>query len=195
MRPNSFPLIARRLALPLAALALVAGLSACEGMKKTLGLTKQPPDEFAVLPNMPLVVPPDFQLRPPGTGGPGQLETPVHQKAAAAVFGTEGAAKPAASEVGFGQGESAILRAAGAQSNDPNIRQTIDREFSIYAREDESFVSDLMFWQTKEPPGEPLDAAAEAQRLKENAALGRPVTEGETPVIKKREKGFLEGIF
>jgi hypothetical protein len=195
MRPISLPLIARRLVLPVAALALLASLSACEGMKKSLGLTKQPPDEFAVLPNMPLVVPPDFQLRPPGTGGPGQLETPVHQKAAAAVFGTENGTQTASNEVGFGQGEAALLHAAGAESNDPNIRQTIDREFSIYAKEDESFVSDLMFWQEKEPPGEAVDAAAEAQRLKENAALGKPVTEGETPIIKKREKGFLEGIF
>lgn len=195
MRPISLPPLARRLVLPLAALAVVASLSACEGVKKSLGLTKQPPDEFAVLPNQPLVVPPDFQLRPPGTGGPGQQETPVREKAAAAVFGRENGANTEISSVGFGQGEAAILRAAGADENDPNIRQTIDREFSIYAKEDESFVSDLLFWQEREPPGEPLDAGAESQRLKENAALGKPVTEGETPTIKKREKGFLEGLF
>lgn len=195
MRPISLPPLARRLVLPLAALAVVASLSACEGVKKSLGLAKQPPDEFAVLPNLPLVVPPDFQLRPPGTGGPGQQETPVREKAAAAVFGREGGADTEISSVGFGQGELAILRSAGADQNDPNIRQTIDREFSIYAKEDESFVSDLLFWQEREPPGEPLDASAESQRLKENAALGKPVTEGETPTIKKREKGFLEGLF
>lgn len=195
MRPTLTPPFARRLVLPLAALALVVGLSACEGVKQSLGLAKQPPDEFAVLPNQPLVVPPDFQLRPPGTGGPGAQETPVREKAAAAVFGTDGESGAEVSAVGFGQGEAAILRAAGAQGNDPNIRQTIDREFSIYAKEDESFVSDLLFWQDREPPGEPLDASAESQRLKENAALGKPVTEGETPTIKKREKGFLEDVF
>jgi hypothetical protein len=196
----SVPIIgrtARRCVVPVVALALLAGLNACEGIKQSLGLSKQPPDEFAVVPNLPLVVPPDYNLRPPGTGGPGQLETPVHQKAARAVFGGEGGAprQEAQSEVGFGQGEASILRAAGADRVDPNIRQVVDREFSIYAKDDESFVSDLMFWREDEPPGEPVDASAEARRLKENAALGRPVTEGETPTIRKRQRGFFEGIF
>lgn len=172
---------------------LLLGLNACENIKSSLGLTKSAPDEFAVVPNLPLVVPPDFHLRPPGTGGPGLQETPVRQKAAASVFGTEPGA--AGEDAGFAQGEAAILRAAGATSIDPNIRDTIDREFSIYAKSEQGFLTDLMFWRDEQQPGEPLDPSAEARRLKENAALGKPVTEGETPIIQKREKGVLEGIF
>ncbi len=172
---------------------LLLGLNACDSIKSSLGMTKSAPDEFAVVPNLPLVVPPDFHLRPPGSGGPGQLEKPVRERAAASVFGTEPGA--AEQDVGFAQGEAAILRAAGATSLDPNIRDTIDREFSIYAKSEQGFLTDLMFWRDEEQPGEPLDASAEAKRLTENAALGKPVTEGETPIIKKREKGVLEGIF
>lgn len=183
----------RALAAALVSGGLLIGLSACDGIKSSLGLTKSAPDEFAVVPNLPLVVPPDFHLRPPGSGGPGQLEKPVREKAAASVFGTEPG--DARQESGFAQGEAAILRAAGATSLDPNIRDTIDREFSIYAKSEQGFLTDLMFWRDAEQPGEPLDASAEAKRLKENAALGKPVSEGETPIIQKREKGLLEGIF
>jgi hypothetical protein len=187
---------ARSLAVAFLSGGLLLGLNACEGIKSSLGLTKSAPDEFAVVPNLPLVVPPDFHLRPPGSGGPGQQERPVREKAAASVFGNEpGAAGEASQDSGYAQGEAAILRAAGATNIEPNIRDTIDREFSIYAKSEQGFLTDLMFWRSEEQPGEPLDPSAESKRLKENAALGKPVTEGETPIIKKREKGVLEGIF
>jgi len=40
-----------------------------------------------------------------------------------------------------------------------------------------------------------VDPVAESKRLQENQALGKPVTEGETPIITVRRKGVLEGIF
>jgi len=45
------------------------------------------------------------------------------------------------------------------------------------------------------PLGQSVDASAESKRLQENAALGEPVTTGETPVIERRERALLEGIF
>ena len=40
-----------------------------------------------------------------------------------------------------------------------------------------------------------IDAEAEAKRLRENSALGRPATEGKTPTIERKKKALLEGIF
>jgi hypothetical protein len=40
-------------------------LSACQGARKTFGFEKSIPDEFRVISNQPLNVPPDFNLRPP----------------------------------------------------------------------------------------------------------------------------------
>jgi hypothetical protein len=40
-----------------------------------------------------------------------------------------------------------------------------------------------------------VDAEAEAQRIKTNAEQGLPVPAGETPIIKRRKKALLEGIF
>ena len=51
------------------------------------------------------------------------------------------------------------------------------------------------FWQTPPPPGTVVDAKAEQQRLQENAALGKPLTQGATPVIVRRKRAMLEGIF
>ena len=37
-----------------------------------------------------------------------------------------------------------------------------------------SLTDDLMFWRTPDPPGTPVDARRESQRLRENAALAAP---------------------
>lgn len=44
----------------------ILGLSGCtKGTKSFLGLTKTEPDEFTVIPNEPLIVPPTFDLPNP----------------------------------------------------------------------------------------------------------------------------------
>jgi hypothetical protein len=60
---------------------------------------------------------------------------------------------------------------------------------------DTGFVSKLLFWKTPEPPGIVVDPQKEAQRLRENAALGESPDSGDTPIIQPRKKGWLEGIF
>ena len=55
-----------------AGLLIVAGvaLSGCQSTKNALGLNKVVPDEFRVVTKAPLVVPPDYALRPPAPGEP-----------------------------------------------------------------------------------------------------------------------------
>ena len=47
-------------------------LAACAGgsVQRALGLSKRSPDEFAVVSRAPLIVPPDYELRPPRPGEP-----------------------------------------------------------------------------------------------------------------------------
>ncbi len=52
-----------------------------------------------------------------------------------------------------------------------------------------------MFWQEAPRPGTVLDPEREARRLRENAALGRSPEEGETPIIQRRQRGLLDGLF
>ena len=83
---------------------------------------------------------------------------------------------------------------AGAPQAQPDIRATVEQESTKLAREESSFVDKLIFWRKPEEPGVTVDPSEEAKRLKENAALGKPVTEGETPTMKRKRKGILEGI-
>ncbi|GEQ99429.1 hypothetical protein JCM17845_00530 [Iodidimonas gelatinilytica] len=46
------------------------GLGGCVWVGDLVGSGKSPPDEFVVVDKRPLVVPPDFQLRPPRPGVP-----------------------------------------------------------------------------------------------------------------------------
>ena len=190
------PRIGRGLALGLGALALAATLSACEGgIGDALGLGKNAPDEFAVVRSAPLTLPPDFTLRPPRPGEARPNEESVREQAKVALFNEAGALAIDDSTAAATQGEAAFVERAGAADVDPNIRHIVDREFSGYASEDENFIDSLLFWQEEKLPGEVVDAAAEAERLRENAEAGKPMTAGETPTIKRREKALLEGVF
>ncbi len=61
--------------------------------------------------------------------------------------------------------------------------------------ESEEFIEALVFWREKRSTGLVVDAAAEARRLRENAALGKAVTEGETPTIQRRTDTLFESLF
>ena len=186
----------RSLALGLGALALAAAVSACEGgLGGAFGLGKKAPDEFAVIRSTPLTLPPDFTLRPPRPGEAGPTERSVREQARDALLSDSGPPASGDAAAASTQGEAAFIERAGAAGVDPNIRHLVDREFSGLASEDESFVDSLLFWREEAPPGDVVDAEAEAERLRENTEAGRPVTAGETPTIKRREKALLEGVF
>jgi hypothetical protein len=92
-------------------------------------------------------------------------------------------------------GEQAILDKLGANKALPNIRSLLTEELTKLAEADESTIDKLLWWKKPTPVPKVLDPNAESQRLQENAALGRPLTSGESPSIKRVSKSFLEGIF
>lgn len=181
------------------AISLILALSACEGVRDQLGLNKQSPDEFRVISRAPLSLPPDFTLRPPEPGIPRPQEGTATQQARKAVFRLEQPkTQPLNERVkadGRTLGELSLLKAAGADKIDPGIRRAIDLETQQLNAESEDFIDALVFWRDKEMPGSVVDAAAETKRLRENAALGKAVTAGETPTIERKSKALLEGLF
>ena len=225
---------ARKLVL---AATLPLALAACEGVKQELGMTKQAPDEFAVVASKaPLVVPPEFTLRPPRPGAPRPQEpqpaetarnalvasaqpdargrtltarpggapasqqfAPPSQQFAAVAPATGpvvfGAPPRSAAPAGPSRGEQALLSQAGTDAANPSIREIVNRESALLADADRSFADKLIFWQEPTQPGVVIDAESEARRLRENAAVGRTPAEGETPIVVRRKRGWLEGIF
>ena len=167
-------------------------VSACGGPGNTLGFGKSPPDEFAVVRTPPLTVPPDYSLRPPELGASGLREEPISLQAQKQVFGTTNDLKMKPNS----EGEYALLRKAGALNVNPDMKKLIDEEFTIYALESESFFEALLFWRNdNELKGEGINSSLEAQRLRENSALGLPPNSGNVPIVKRREKSIFEGVF
>ncbi len=179
--------------------AMILALSACSGVKKQLGLTKQSPDEFKVVARAPLSLPPDFSLRPPEPGIPRPQEGTTSQQAKNAVFRLNQpeseALEPIDESDGRSLGELSLLKSAGAGQSDPNIRRVLDAETLRINAEDDDFLEALVFWRDPQAPGDIVDAEEEAKRLRENAALGKSVTAGETPTIERKRKALLEGLF
>ena len=180
-----------------AAFAAVAtlALSGCTDARRALGYEKAPPDEFQVVERAPLQQPPDFSLRPPAPGAVRPQEGNPRDQARAALAG-----RPSATPIstqGRSQGDVVLLKKAGAEQAQPDIRMLVNKETQSMADADKSFTDKVVFWRKPEGvgAGEQLDAGKEAQRLRENQALGRSATDGDTPRIARRRKGMLEGIF
>lgn len=183
-------------ALAVSGVLLLAG---CSGVQEQFSLTSTPPDEFKVTTRAPLAVPPDFNLRPPAPGAPRPQEGTATQQAKQVIFRASDNAELTLEEAmradGRTLGERALLIEAQADQAQAGIRQVVERESKTLREEDGYLYDVLVFWRDEEPPGQIIDAEAEAKRLQENAALGKPVTAGETPTIERRKKAFLEGIF
>ena len=178
-------------------LAALPGLAGCGGtdVMRTFGLSREVPDEFGVTTRAPLAMPPNYMLQPPQPGAPRPQEQGLRNTAEAALVPQAALAAPAGA--GASAGQQALVSQAGPPAP-PDIRTRVNALAAIDAPQP-GLTERLMFWTTPAQPGITVNAAQEAQRLRENAALGRGVDEGETGIIRPRRKSligdFLDNIF
>lgn len=160
------------------ALVAAAGLAGCQSTSKALGMAKVTPDEFRIVTKAPLVVPPDYALRPPAPGEPRPQELQPESAARNALLGAREAQARS-------DGEKLLVSRAGADKADPLIRYVVDDEFGDVAHKEKSFADRVMFWKgspksatpdaTKAADTEaPVDAAAEQERIAKLTG-GKPV--------------------
>ncbi len=108
-------------------------LSACGGSPQPVGLGQAQPGQPPVVSQVPLSVPPDFNL--PVTA------SNASQTQQGALPGTTPDASQSA-------GEQALLQTAGAANPDPNIRQTVDQEaIAGGGGASQELTDKLAFWQ------------------------------------------------
>jgi hypothetical protein len=170
----------------LAAAALT--VTGCASAAQKLGLNSQAPDEFRTVAKAPLVVPPDYALRPPAPGQPRPQELEPESAARVALLGRQEAVQRS-------QGESLLVARAGGGKADPLIRYVVDDQFGDIAHKDKSFADRVMFWKKNAPPpvdqarvaGEtstPIDPVAEQAKIK-SLTGGKPVIIARAPEKKK----------
>lgn len=172
-------------------------LGGCSSARTALTTSKTPPDEFAVYSRAPLTLPPDYGLRPPRPGEARPDGINPQGEAKAALFGAQGDGKPQGemAQAAISPGLRDLLQKTGADKANPLIRQEVDNESATLAEQDHTWGEKIIFWRKPEPFGTVVDAAKEEKRLRENAGLGKPVTNGQTPSIERKPKALLEGIF
>lgn len=165
---------------------LLLALAGCgPDTARNLGFTRDAPDEFQVTTRAPLSVPPRLgDLPTPTPGAPRPQES---RSAAALLAPGEVSAAPTPAE------RALVARAGGPV--DDNIRRRVDEEALRLDRPSQTVVDRLMFWQSTAPGGIAVDPTRESQRLRENAALGRESTEGDTPIVQPSRRGLLNRWF
>ena len=153
--------------------------SSCSKIRESAGVTRKNLDEFQTIENLPLVIPPDFNLVPPD-----QLK----QK------NIDDIDKELAKEILFGLGENKesedqqlstmnqILLKAKAIDISNDIRTEIDEEFSNEKKTKNIF--DIN-WENEE---EVLDAIKESERIRNKNFRGESISSGEIPIKKEKAK-------
>ncbi len=160
----------------------MAALPACSGnVQESLGLGKRQPDEFQVVRRAPLILPPDYSLRPPAPGTPG----PAAQDTAAQAEEILTGQPRVPTESAQSQAELALLSRSGVQA-EPGIRQILANEDPELINLDESRFLFILDFQRRAMQDQPnvIDPVAEARRLQAASAEGGVITQrtGSTPI-------------
>ncbi|SNB54006.1 Beta-barrel assembly machine subunit BamF [Arboricoccus pini] len=149
---------------------LTIGLAGCSStVQDAFGLSKRSPDEFQVVRRAPLVVPPDYRLRPPGagTGTTAPAANSTSQDAYTALTG-----QPAQPDTAMSPAEQTLVSQM-PQRSIPDIRQTVNNEGDQVATLDRGSYLFLFTWQRADDQaqGTVLDPLAESQRLRQNGIV------------------------
>jgi len=124
----------------LSTLALSAAvISGCSSTSRALGLQKSAPNEFNILTKAPLIIPPEYNLRPPEVGAASAENNYSQRSAREALLGDVDDAEPT-------RGEIALMAKAGVNRANPEIRLAIDGQNSV-ERKSGGFSNRVLFWR------------------------------------------------
>jgi hypothetical protein len=168
-----------------AVVLLTAVLGACSGsVADTLGMGKRSPDEFAVVKRRPLIVPPDYDLRPPDPSARRPVASRPETQTRAALTGvpierSAGSAETAAGGPGLlrgepapsvSSGEAALIRRSQVSADPATVSRPVEGA-AAPAGEDASLFERVI--------AAPADAAEGAR---------------ETPAVVRRSSTPLENL-
>jgi len=179
----------------LSLIPLMAACSTSKNTKQMLGIVKSTPDEFKVVTNPPLSVPPEFSLRP--------LPEDSARLASVDTKNTTAKFEPASANYaieGTTEGESAFLNRMGTGDINPDIKNILESDAEKSEKKEKSFLDKIAgvtgIGSSKE--SSVVDAKKERERLAKNKDEGKLTTDGETPVVSgddSGDKGLLNDVF
>ena len=162
-------------------------LSSCSTVRKSAGVTRKSLDEFKVVENPPLVIPPDFNLLPPEQLEKKNIDDVETELAKEILFGLDENLENNENEKLSIMNQ--ILKSTEANNVDSNIRKEIDEQFANEMNTDSIYQIE---WDTEI---EVLDAIKESERIRNQLIQGKFIAEGETPIsitkTKKKKKRFF----
>ena len=152
-------------------------LSSCSSIRESAGVTRKSIDEFQVIENPPLVIPPDFDLVAPDQLQQKNIEDTEKELAQEILFGLDEKEKNTGKQLST---MNKILLQADAADASNDIREEFDQEFAQEKKTEGIFQSD---WKNEE---EVLDAVKESQRIRDKNFQGENISGDD--VQKKEEK-------
>jgi hypothetical protein len=146
----------------------------CDTIREAAGVTKQPPDEFAIATKAPLIIPPDYNLKPPKPGAAPLNQVSPTQAAQAALYGADTQQIAASIQGNYSEAEKLLLAQSGAATADDSIRRVIAAD-NAKAEDTGSFTDSLLFGSSAASSGDaPLNADAEEARIQAAKNGGKP---------------------
>ena len=148
----------------------------CSKVRESAGVNRKSIDEFAVIENPPLIIPPDFNLLPPDQLEDKNLENEESELAKEILFGLEDDTETSNLELSTMEN---ILNQSKADEIDKSIRDEIDEQFASEKN------STSKSWDNEM---EILDSIAESERLR-NKLMNDELKSNEViPTVKVKVK-------
>ena len=169
-------------------LSVFLTLNACSKVRNSAGVTRQSIDEFQVVENPPLIIPPDFNLLPPDQFEEKNIDDVEKELAQEILFGLDENEIQTVTQLST---MNQILSQAGALDISSSIREEVDREFA------QEIKTDGIFQVNWENEVEVLDAIKESERIRNKNFEGESIAEGDVPIktektkIKKKKRFFF----
>ena len=148
----------------------------CSKVRESAGVNRKSMDEFAVIENPPLIIPPDFNLLPPDQLEEKNLENEESELAKEILFGLEDDTET--NNLKLSTMEN-ILKQSKAEGIDNSIREEIDEQFASEKK------STSKSWDNET---EILDSIAESERLRNELLNDELKSNEEIPTVKVKDK-------
>ena len=145
-------------------------------MKKEMGFGKKSPDEYQVIANKPLSIPPNYDLIPPSE----EVQNEVTLNEDKDV-----------NEKKLTESDKSILVLSDADKADPQIRKILDEEQSVLKVEksllDKLLSGEALIYTEAEEVEEIIDPDSERDRIAKKAQEDSIKNKNEVPVITREE--------